>query len=53
MKNLHGHIANVGAVALSSAVPPPSLNNLYIKTEMRLADGGSFAVVEVYSYGNL
>ena len=46
MKNWHGHIANVGAVALSSAVPPPSLNNVYIQTEMRLADGGPFAVAE-------
>ncbi len=47
MKNWHGHIANVGTVVLSSAVPPPpSLNNIYINTEMRLAEGGSFAVVE-------
>lgn len=45
MMKWHGHSANVGAVVLSSAVPPPhSLNKLYIQTEMRLADGGIFAV---------
>lgn len=46
MKNWHGHIANVGTVVLSSAVPLPSLNNLYIKTDMQLAYGGPFAVTE-------
>ena len=46
MDNWHGHSIVVGAVALSSAVPPPSLNNLYIKADKRLAYGGPFAVVE-------
>ena len=48
MKNRYGHSIVFGAVALSSAMPlpPPSLNNLYTKTEMRLAYGGPFAVVE-------
>ena len=27
-------------------IPLPTLNNIYIKTEMRLAYGGPFAVVE-------
>ena len=27
-------------------IPPPSLNNVYIQTEMRLAYGGTFGVID-------
>ena len=48
MDNWHGHSIVVGAVALSSAVPPPSLNNIYKELTHSPAPGGAFVVEELW-----
>lgn len=49
MKNWHGHRIVFGAVVLSSAVPPPTLNSIYIEVLHSPALGGAVGVMFNYS----